>query len=46
MKRKESLDSEPKGNQLALEIDQEEKKRKKIVVTFSSKGKKIVFGDG
>ncbi len=38
MKRKESLDSKPKGNRLALEIDQEENKRKKMVVTFFSKG--------
>lgn len=45
MKRKESLDLEPKGSWLALEINQEKKKRKKMVVIFLVK-EIIVFADG
>ncbi len=42
MKRKESLELKPKGNQIASEIDCEEKKKGKMVVIISNK-KKIIF---
>jgi hypothetical protein len=38
MKRRESLESKPNGNQVALEFDCEEKKREKMVVTLFDKG--------
>ncbi len=43
MKRKESLDLKSRGNQLASKIEQEEKKTKKVVVTFFGKGWIIVL---
>ncbi len=39
MKKNESLDSEPRGSQPTLKIDQEEKKREKMVVIISGKGR-------
>jgi hypothetical protein len=42
MKRRESLDSELGGSQLAPEIEREERNREKMVVTIFGEGK-IIF---
>ncbi len=42
MKKKESLESKPGGSKLALELKRKERKREKMVVMFSYKGK-IIF---